>query len=76
MATRNFWVCADIEGRQTLLEGGPKRRDGGLSLKLYQRDEGAIETALTISCREHNGNLYTSVRNHKGDVIYEFETKR
>ena len=29
MAVRNFYVEADIDGRQTMLGGGPRNKDGG-----------------------------------------------
>jgi len=45
MAVRNWWIEADIDGRQTSLEGGPRNREGGFSLRIYQRDEGSIRNA-------------------------------
>ena len=56
MAIRNFWVEADIDGRQTTLAGGPLSKHGGLTLHLYQRDNGEISGVVTIVCRESAGS--------------------
>ena len=47
---RNFWIDADIDGRRNLLAGGPKGKEGGMSLTLYQRSQGSVVAALTLSC--------------------------
>ncbi|MEA2600114.1 MAG: hypothetical protein QOF89_1106 [Acidobacteriota bacterium] len=42
--------------------GGPRGKGGGLSLTLYQRDDGAVRTALTIECSAlSDGTLRISV---------------
>ena len=46
MAVRPFWIEADIEGRQTLLQGGTKRKDGSQTINLYQRSDGSIINAF------------------------------
>lgn len=48
MAVRNWWIDAEIDGRQTDLAGGPRRTDGGFNLRLYQRDDGAIRSVLYL----------------------------
>ncbi len=55
MAVRNWWIEADIDGRKTSLSGGPRNREGGFSLRIYQRDNGSIMTAGTI--RGHVNNF-------------------
>jgi hypothetical protein len=47
---RNFWLSAVVDGRQSLVTGGPRGKDGGITLTLYQRDGGAVRTALKIRC--------------------------
>jgi hypothetical protein len=47
---RNFWVAGDVDGRRSTLSGGPRGRDGGLSLTLYQRMEGQIAASLRVRC--------------------------
>lgn len=61
MAVRNFWIEADIDGRQTNAAGGPVRKDGGMDVTIYQRDDGAIKTAVRIVCRAYGDMLKTTV---------------
>lgn len=35
MSVRNFWIDADIDGRQTMLGGGPRSSDGGMDVTIY-----------------------------------------
>lgn len=48
---RNFWLEALIDGRRSRLVGGPRAKDGGMSLTLYQRSGGSVVTAVEICCR-------------------------
>ena len=54
---RNFWIRAAIDGRKSILAGGPRSRDGGMSLTLFQRREGSVATSLEISCRSTTSGL-------------------
>lgn len=47
---RNFWLSADVDGRTSTVTGGPRGKDGGITLRVYQRDSGAVMTALRIEC--------------------------
>ncbi len=68
---RNFWIDADIDGRQGMVSGGPRTKDGGMFIKIYQRDQGSIVTACTIQCAvEPDGKLVTYVN---GEEVYESE---
>ncbi len=58
---RNFWIDGYIDGRQTVLSGGPKNKEGGMAVNIFQRDEGGIEEAVCIRCGEINGRLVTTV---------------
>jgi hypothetical protein len=49
-AVRNFFVKARVDGRDSLIQGGPRKKNGGLHLTLYQRSDGRIATALEIIC--------------------------
>ena len=71
MAVRNFWIDADIDGRQTTLGGGPRSKDGGMDVTIYQRDEGGIKRAFTITCRAYGSKLITTVRCDSEDNTYE-----
>lgn len=69
MAVRNFWIDAYIDGRQTVLSGGPKNKNGGMDVIIYQREEGGIVTAVRIDCFERNGKLETHVKVNGEPVI-------
>jgi hypothetical protein len=47
---RNFWISGEVDGRRSRVSGGPRARDGGLCLTVYQRDRGRIETSLKVAC--------------------------
>ena len=76
MAVRNFYVEANIDGRATKLGGGPASKTGEMSVRLYQRDDGAITDALLIECRERDGQLITEVYDKNHNLIFTNETKR
>lgn len=76
MAVRNFWIDADIDGRQTELSGGPRAKDGGMSVIIKQRDAGEITTALRIRCGECCGKLITRVYDVNHNLLFEHETER
>ncbi len=74
MALRNFWVTASIDGRKTLLEGGPRSKDGGMTIRVYQRDDGGKTEAAVVRCWEERGKLVTVVE--IGGKTERFETGR
>ncbi len=77
MAVRNFWVDADVDGRQTMLGSGHRAKDGGMEVTIYQRDDGSISTALRIACRVNwRGQLVTTARNADGEIVFEYVTER
>lgn len=78
MAVRNFWVEANIDGRETLLGGGPRAKDGGMSVNIYQRDDGSILRAINITCFvDRNGLLRTTVRDTvNNEIVCETTTER
>ena len=76
MATRNFYVRADIDGRRTQLSGGPASKEGGMTIELTQRCEGGIIPCLKIVCHaSEDGILYTEVFDGKRRV-YRMITNR
>ena len=76
MAVRNFYVEANIDGRQTTLGGGPKAKTGEMSVRLYQRDDGEITDALLIECKEQDGVLVTEVYDRTHKLIFTNTTVR
>lgn len=61
LAVRNFWVESQVDGRRTPIKGGPARKDGGLDLQLFQREDGAITQPIEIQCKEEDQRLITKV---------------
>ena len=62
MAVRNFYVEADIDGRQTILGGGPRNSTGEMTVHIHQRNNEGIESdVVKIVCTEHQGQLRTCV---------------
>jgi hypothetical protein len=39
-----------VDGRQSRVAGGPRAKDGGITLHLYQRAGGEVKTALRVEC--------------------------
>ena len=77
MAVRNFWIEADVDGYKTMLKGGPRSKEDGLSVKLFQRSEGNITTAVKIDCFvDSEGKLVTVIKNGDGDIVYKHKTER
>lgn len=77
MAVRNFWIDANIDGRETELAGGPRSKDGGMDVVIKQRDCGKITTAVKIRCFEYEGKLTVEVSDGKtNEVVFERETER
>lgn len=59
---RNFWLeSVTDDGRR--VGTGPRARDGGMDVTLYQRDAGEVREALSILCRASaDGTLTVTVR--------------
>lgn len=75
MEIRNFWVEADIDGRQTTLAGGPRGKTSGMEVTLYQREEGGIVTPVRIFCRAYGDKLVTAIYINEA-FVGRFETTR
>ena len=73
---RNFWVDAEIDGRETRLTGGPVARDGGISIHVQMRDGREITLPLKVNgFARPDGSLrlIVEVVGHETVVV---ETKR
>lgn len=75
MAMRNFYLTADIDGRKTLLTGGPAAKQGEMTVTIRQRDHGESVVAFRVYCEEHDGVLTTYVY-HADNKVAEFTTER
>ena len=76
MGFRNFWIDADIDGRATSLSGGPRAADGGMTIRIKQRDNGGIFTAMTVRCVELDGCLFTEVYGTQGELLGSVQSER
>lgn len=74
---RNWWITADVDGRESQVSGGPRGKDGGIYLVIAQRSNGEISNVLTVvgTARE-DGRLFLEVLDHDGHVIHEITTLR
>lgn len=62
MAVRNFWVEGTIDGRETGVQGGPRAKDGGMTVFIKQRDGGSITCPVKVECYvDPDGSLITDV---------------
>lgn len=83
MAVRNFWINARVDGRRTNVAGGPRARDGGMSVTIYLRSEGAVKKALSIECNAFDdGTLVVKCEPQlpfhyrRGETTFQIEAKR
>lgn len=60
---RNFYMKSMIDGRRTLLTGGPRSKNGGMFITLYQKEKGeSVEILSVVSTVLPNGKLKTVIR--------------
>ena len=76
MAVRNFYLLADIDGRATMLGGGPAAKIGGMDIDITQRRDGGIMIAFKIRCYEENGMLHTDVYDSFGKLVADCVSNR
>ena len=66
---RPFWLDANVDGRQSNLCGGPRRKDGRMNIDIIQRDNGNSITAFKIECESDGKTCETRVYDHHGDLV-------
>ena len=76
MATRNFWINAEIDGRKTPLAGVPRSKDGGMDVLLTVREDGGISDGVRITCRSDGEKNTIRVWGPDGEKLYEREYRR
>ena len=48
---RNFWLDAQIDGRKSILTGGPSAENGGMSVEIFFRENGQISNRnIVLDC--------------------------
>ena len=61
---RNFWITVEVDGRQHNVETGPRAKDGGFIVRVYQRGapDACSAPVLTVEGRADDaGRLRTNV---------------
>ena len=53
----NFWIEAKIDGRTTKFAAGPRRADGGFTLRIHQRSKGRGFKVLDVWGIAETGRL-------------------
>jgi len=73
---RNFWFTANVAGKQAEIASGPKSATGGLSLNLYQRDNGEVKDIFHISCQAHADGYLETIGYAFGKRLISIATMR
>lgn len=73
---RNFYITADIDGRQTQLAGGTAPKDGGMRVRVLQRDKGRSVRAFAVESWAEGETLVSVVFDNTGVAVARFETQR
>ena len=77
MAVRNFYVEAAIDGRATGLGSGPRAKDGGMQVRIYQRSNGDITNPVYITgWVAENGSTLVLEISVDGHAPIHLETRR
>lgn len=74
MTVRPFYMVASIEGRETLLSGGTKQKDGEQRIYLSQRDNGEVTTPFEVYQHSiHPIDEKTGKRKHQLETIVYYQ---
>ena len=77
MALRNFWINARIDGRKTIMTGGPLANDGAMDVTVYVREEGESVEGVSILCRPlADGTNRITVNDRFGNEVHSFRVQR
>ena len=75
MATRNFWINAEIDGSKTALSKNPRSKDNSMNVLLTVREDGGIREAVMVTCWSNGEKNIVRVR-FNGEIIAEREYRR
>lgn len=78
MAIRNFYMNANVDGRVSRLTGGPRNKEGGMSIIVTQRENKTIKNAVRVCCDfdPYKNKLVTTIYDNKDNLIFTYETDR
>jgi hypothetical protein len=69
---------ANVDGRESTIGTGPRNKEGGLQIELYQRDDGGVMDSVRIDCwvNEDKSIFLRIIDQQSGDVVFERKTVR
>ncbi len=74
---RNFWVEVEIDGYKHMLKGGPRNKNGGFNLKVYQRDLKEVKFALRVHGHQYfDKGLALEVHDSQGKLLHQLRTEQ
>ena len=76
MAVRNWWVRTSVDGRKTSVEFGPRARDGGFFMSIFQREKGGIGSPLFVRATANGNRLTLELTDSAGHNLFYQETER
>jgi hypothetical protein len=53
---RNFWITANVDGKEPVVVGGPKNADGGFEMEILYREDDKISADKVIIQGRREGN--------------------
>ena len=78
MTIRNFWMETNVDGRESVVSGGPRSKDGGMTAVFHIRNKGGSQKALVVNCfANDDGALKINIFDaQKRETVYTIETER
>jgi len=74
---RNFFITVDVDGRPSNVRTGPQRADGGIAIRVQQRDAGEVTEVGYLVGRAKAGRLVLQWEGARAmDPIVLAETRR
>ena len=76
VAVRNWWVKVSVDGKKTPIGFGPRAKDGGFSIRIFQREKGGIGSPLFIRAVAVGNRLTLELIDSAGHPLFCQETER
>jgi len=79
---RNWWIEVEIDERVTQFKAGPKTKDGGFELTIYQRDDSdptkgdSIEALHVVGLVGKDGKLRLEAKGPYGEHLADVISQR
>lgn len=66
---RNFWLELDVDGSTTRIATGPRGKEGGFRLRIFQRDKDEVTKAAYIDGVVVDGKIRLRYELGKGEGL-------